>query len=347
MPIIEVDHVNKVFKTSVRREGRFGTFISLFSPVTRQVTAVEDISFTIEKGESVAYLGPNGAGKSTTIKMLTGILEPSGGNILVGGGKPHRNRIHNSYQIGVVFGQRSQLLFDLPVRDSYEMLRYMYGIPHAHYRKNLSEFAAVLEVEQLLDRPVRTLSLGQRMRCEILAALLHEPDILFLDEPTIGLDVIAKERIRSFIEQINREKQVTILLTTHDLDDIERLCSRLMIIDKGNLIYDGSLGYIREHFATERRIRMVMPDPAAATVTAARFEGNADFRVSVQEQMIEITYDHRQIDTSELLRTLLSTCNPRDLAMQDENIEALIRRIYQDGINAVHQQPPRTAGGIR
>jgi ABC-2 type transport system ATP-binding protein len=345
MPLIEVDQVQKVFETNVRRKGRFGTLVSLVRPEKRTVVAVEEISFSIEKGESVAYLGPNGAGKSTTIKMLTGILEPSGGSIHVAGLVPHRNRKQSSYKIGVVFGQRSQLLFDLPVKDSYDLLRYMYSISWERYHRNMKEFAEVLEVEHLLDRPVRTLSLGQRMRCEILAALLHDPDILFLDEPTIGLDVVAKERIRSFIEQINREKGVTLLLTTHDMNDIERLCPRTMIIDKGKLIYDGSLQYIRDNFATERQIRAAFSDNRAAEYAALVFGGREGVAVHIEEQTLRITYDQHQTDTSELLKLLLEKANPRDLTMQDESVDVLISRIYREGIADNPRQSRLAAGG--
>jgi len=333
LPLIEVNRLRKVFETNVRREGRFGALKSLIRPDKREVVGVDDICFTIEKGESVAYLGPNGAGKSTTIKMLTGVLEPSAGDIRVAGVVPSKNRKQNSYQIGVVFGQRSQLLFDLPVKDSFDLLRYMYSISWERYHRNLKEYAEILEVGHLLERPVRTMSLGQRMRCEILAALLHEPDILFLDEPTIGLDVVAKERIRAFIESINREKGVTLLLTTHDMHDIERLCHRTMIIDKGRLIYDGSLQYIRDRFATERQIRAVFADSSATAAAAAVFAGMADVAVHAEEQVLRVTYDQRVADTSELLRLLLQQANPRDLTMQDESIDALISRIYREGID--------------
>ena len=345
MSLIEVNHVRKVFETNVRRSGRFGALRSLISPEKRQVVGVDDISFTIEKGESVAYLGPNGAGKSTTIKMLTGVLEPSGGHIQVAGRVPTKNRKLSSYQLGVVFGQRSQLFFDLPVKDSYDMLRYMYSIPWERYHKNLKDYSEVLEVEHLMKRPVRTLSLGLRMRCEILAALLHDPEILFLDEPTIGLDVVAKERIRAFIQSINREKGVTVLLTTHDMHDIERLCSRTMIIDKGSLIYDGSLQYIKDHFATERQIRAVFPDAQAAAAAAGVFAGMAEVAVHMEEQVVKVTYDQHVTDTSDLLRLFLQKANPRDLTMQDESIDALISRIYREGIETKPKAAYATVGG--
>ncbi|MFE5323999.1 ATP-binding cassette domain-containing protein [Paenibacillus sp. NPDC056579] len=333
MSLIEVNHIRKVFEMNVRRKGKLGALTSLVRPEKREVVGVDDISFTIEKGESVAYLGPNGAGKSTTIKMLTGVLEPSSGEIKVAGVVPSKNRKLNSYQIGVVFGQRSQLLFDLPVKDSFDLLRYMYSISWERYHRNLKEYSDILEVGHLLERPVRTLSLGQRMRCEILAALLHEPDILFLDEPTIGLDVVAKERIRAFIESINREKGVTLLLTTHDMHDIERLCHRTMIIDKGRLIYDGNLQYIRDRFATERQIRAVFSDSDAALAAAAVLDGIKEIAVHAEEQVLRVTYDQHLTDTSELLRLLLQRANPRDLSMQDESIDALISRIYREGID--------------
>ncbi|KRE71376.1 ABC transporter ATP-binding protein [Paenibacillus sp. Soil750] len=345
MSLIEVKHLRKTFETDVRRTGRFATIRSLIKPEKREMVAVEDISFSIEKGESVAYLGPNGAGKSTTIKMLTGILEPSGGSIEVAGLIPHKSRKMSSYQIGVVFGQRSQLLFDLPVKDSYDLLRYMYSISWEQYHRNLREFAEVLEVEHLLNRPVRTLSLGQRMRCEILASLLHEPDILFLDEPTIGLDVVAKERIRAFIEKINREKGVTLLLTTHDMHDIERLCHRTMIIDKGRLIYDGSLQHIRDHYATERQIKATFEDTKLAEAAASLFIG-FNVHTLVEERMLKISYDQHHIDTSTLLKHLLEHTQPRDLTMQDENIDALISRIYREGISGSPQEPQHELEGV-
>lgn len=344
MPIIEVENLGKVFQTAVRREGRFGTLLSLFRPDIRQFVSVSDLSFSVESGESVAYLGPNGAGKSTTIKMLTGVLEPSSGRVLVGGLVPSQNRKRNSYRIGVVYGQRTQLLYDLPVRDSFDLLRYMYAVPYERYRKIVSEYANYLDISHLLDKPVRTLSLGQRMRCEILAALIHDPEILFLDEPTIGLDPVAKERIRAFIAEMNLSKKVTVLLTTHDLADIEKLCPRLIIIDKGTKIYDGSLQLIKERFATERKIRAVMPGAEDALMMEAHFGGHRELAVTTQEQVLEITYDQRFTESSELLRIILSKTNPRDLTVMDESIESLIRRIYQHGIQDDEELDKRPQG---
>jgi ABC-2 type transport system ATP-binding protein len=269
--------------------------------------------------------------------MLTGILEPSSGEIMVNGLVPCKNRRQNSYNIGVVFGQRSQLLFDLPVKDSFELIRYMYSIPDKQYFSNLEKYTSVLEIQQLLNRTVRTLSLGQRMRFEILASLLHDPDILFLDEPTIGLDVVAKDRIRSFIKKVNKDKEVTILLTTHDLSDIERLCQRVIIIDKGRVIYDGSLSYIKERFATLRQIRAVMQDSNSASLLASKFSNEKDLKLSVEERTVLITYDQNKTDTSDLLRLLLAQANPQDLTVKDESIESLIRHIYQYGVDKSEQ----------
>jgi ABC-2 type transport system ATP-binding protein len=331
--MIVAEELTRVFRTTVRREGRFGALASLVRPQTREVVAVDGVGFTVAEGECVGYLGPNGAGKSTTIKMLTGILVPTSGRVEVGGIVPYRDRRRNAHRIGVVFGHRTQLLFDLPVRDSFELLRYMYRLPVPRYRENLARFAEVLEVGGLLDRPVRTLSLGQRMRCEILASLLHEPRVLFLDEPTIGLDVVAKDRIRAFIEQINREDGVTVVLTTHDLADIERLCRRVILIDKGKVIYDGGLASLRDRLATERQIALRLGDAEAATelarvLSAEGLEAGADGR------SVTVRFDLRRTSAADVMRRLLASSSPEDLVMREESIEALVRRVYQEGLEA-------------
>jgi ABC-2 type transport system ATP-binding protein len=330
--VIVADGLVKTFRASIRRPGRLGTLRSLVQPQTREVRAVDGVSFAVAAGECVGYLGPNGAGKSTTIKMLTGILVPTAGRVEVGGLVPHRDRRRNAHQIGVVFGHRSQLLFDLPVRDSFELLRYMYRLPVPRYRQNLARFAEVLEIGALLDRPVRTLSLGQRMRCEILAALLHEPRVLFLDEPTIGLDVVAKDRIRAFVEQINREDGVTVVLTTHDLADIERLCRRVVLIDKGRVIYDGDLAALRDRLATERQIALRLADEAAAAGLAAELAGVEGLETTVDGRSLTVRFDLRRTSAADVMRRLLASSSPEDLVMREESIEALVRRIYREGI---------------
>ncbi|MCF3184573.1 ATP-binding cassette domain-containing protein, partial [Streptomyces polychromogenes] len=232
--LISLDGVEKVFEVR-RRSG-------LMRREKRQVRAVDGISFEVGRGEVVGYIGPNGAGKSTTIKMLTGILTPSGGRLRVAGIDPSRERLRLAHRIGVVFGQRTTLWWDLPLKDSYGLMRRMYRIPAARFRENLDRCVDRLDLAALLDVPVRQLSLGQRMRGDIAAALLHDPEVLYLDEPTIGLDVVSKARVRGFLRQLNEELGTTVLLTTHDLQDIEQLCERVMVIDHGRLMYDGALG---------------------------------------------------------------------------------------------------------
>ncbi|HEV2953585.1 MAG TPA: ATP-binding cassette domain-containing protein [Candidatus Dormibacteraeota bacterium] len=327
--MIRARQLRKVFQASVPHRGRLAGLRNFLAPDSREIIAVEDVDFTLTPGESVGYLGPNGAGQSTTIKMLTGILVPTSGTVEIGGLSPHRDRLRNSRQIGVVFGQRSQLIFDLPVSDSYELLRHMYEIPLQRFRENLIRFGEVLETGPLLDRQVRTLSLGQRMRCEILASLLHEPKVLFLDEPTIGLDIVAKDRIRAFIQQINHDDGVTVLLTTHDLADIELLCPRVIIIDHGRVIHDGSLIEMRKDLATDRLVCASMGDPTTAAAVAAAFGGEAGMNVVVEGRSVRLTFDQRRIGTLDVVRKLLSQAEPSDLVISEESVEALVKRIYQ------------------
>jgi ABC-2 type transport system ATP-binding protein len=256
--VIQTHHLRKTFRIARRRDGLLGSLRSLVNPITREVVAVRDISLSIARGEMVACLGPNGAGKSTTIKMLTGILVPSGGAAYVFGLNPHRQRRAVAQRIGVVFGQRTQLWWDLPLRDSFHLLRYIYRIPAHRYATNLSMFSELLELHEFLDTPVRQLSLGQRMRGDLAAALLHDPEVLYLDEPTIGLDVVAKHRVRSFLRELNRERGVTVLLTTHDMADVERLCSRLLIIDHGQLLFDGGQDEMRAWVGDESTLEDIV-----------------------------------------------------------------------------------------
>ncbi|MFF2011128.1 ATP-binding cassette domain-containing protein [Streptomyces sp. NPDC058195] len=243
---IELDRVEKVF--DVRRRTGF------LRSERRQVRAVDSISFRVARGEMVGYIGPNGAGKSTTIKMLTGILTPSGGRLRVAGIDPSRERTRLAHRIGVVFGQRTTLWWDLPLRDSYRLMHRMYRIPDARFRENMARCVELLDLGDLLEVPVRQLSLGQRMRGDIAAALLHDPEVLYLDEPTIGLDVVSKAKVRGFLRDLNAERATTVLLTTHDLTDIEQLCSRVMVIDHGRLMYDGALGGLHEVGESERML---------------------------------------------------------------------------------------------
>jgi ABC-2 type transport system ATP-binding protein len=252
--LIELDGIEKAFTIRVKR--------GVVRRERRVVRAVDGVSFEIEAGSLVGYVGPNGAGKSTTVKMLTGILVPSAGRITVAGFNPSQQRIQLARRIGVVFGQRVQLWWDLPLRDSFELLRYIYRVPFERWRGNLDTFTELLELGPFLDTPVRQLSLGQRMRGELTASMLHDPEILFLDEPTIGLDLVAKARVREFLAMVNRERGVTVLLTTHDLSDIERLCRRLLIIDHGRVIYDGGLEALIERYGEERTLIVDLEEPA-------------------------------------------------------------------------------------
>lgn len=249
--MIKVEHISKTYKVSRRKAGLSEAFKTLFRRQYESIKALDDISFTIEDGEMVGYIGPNGAGKSSTIKVLSGILTPDSGSCTINGRVPWKNRMEHVKDIGVVFGQRSQLWWDVPVIDSFELLRDIYRIPDKLYRRNLDELITLLQLEQIVKTPARQLSLGQRMRCEIAASLLHSPKILFLDEPTIGLDAVSKLAVRDFILEHNRTYKTTVILTTHDMKDIETLAKRILLIGKGKILLDGKLEDIKSHFRKE------------------------------------------------------------------------------------------------
>ena len=291
----------------------------------RVVMAVDGISFEIERGSMVGYVGPNGAGKSTTVKMLTGILVPSAGHLRVAGLDPPRQRIELARRIGVVFGQRSQLWWDLPLADSFELLRHIYRVPEARHRENLAQFTDVLALGSFIATPVRQLSLGQRMRGELTAALLHDPEIVFLDEPTIGLDVVAKAAVREFLAEVNRERGVTVLLTTHDLADIERLCSRLLIIDHGHLIWDGGLDELKRRYGQERTMVIDLEEPAPPLeVSGARV-------VKVDGPRQWLAFRRDQTSAAELTAAVAAKARLVDLAIEETDIEEIVRRIYAAG----------------
>ena len=323
MALIEVDNLQKTFRIAVRRTGPLAAIRTLLAREQRSVDAVAGISFAVAAGEMVGYIGPNGAGKSTTMKMLTGILTPSAGRIVVDGRVPHRQRVEHVRRIGVVFGQRSQLWWDLPTIESFELLRYIYRIPEQRWRDNLRSFSALLELEPFLETPVRQLSLGQRMRADLVAALLHDPSILFLDEPTIGLDIVARERIRDFLTTINRERGVTIMLTTHDLADIARLCPRVVLIDHGRVVYDGGLDALRARFGRQRTLVIDLSQPAeqiaAPGATVVRHEG----------PRVWLRFDREQITAAELISSVAARYPIRDLTVEEPEIETIIRDIYQ------------------
>ena len=313
-PIIDVRGLEKTFAVR-RRAGRVRRRREL-------VNAVAGIDLQIERGAMVGYIGPNGAGKSTTIKMLTGILVPTAGQVRVDGLEPSRQRVVLAGRIGVVFGQRSQLWWDLPLRDSFDLLRHVYRVPAGRHAENLARFAAGLDLGPLLDVPVRQLSLGQRMRGELTAALLHDPSILLLDEPTIGLDVVSKEAVREFLVDLNREQGTTVLLTTHDLSDVERLCDRLLIIDHGRLIEDGTVAGITERYGTARTlvVDLVSPQPAL------QVDGAVVTRVDGPRQWLRFERD--QATAAQLLARVTAQAEVRDLSVEEPDIESIVREIY-------------------
>ncbi|HVB85237.1 MAG TPA: ATP-binding cassette domain-containing protein, partial [Candidatus Dormibacteraeota bacterium] len=326
-PLIHVHDLCKHFRSFRRREGLLGSIQNLFVREYKTVAAVDRVSFSIEQGESVGYIGPNGAGKSTTIKMLTGILVPTSGEIRINGFVPHRQRREYVKTIGVVFGQRTQLWWDIAVIESFKLLRRIYGVSQRDFDQRMERFNEVLNISDYLYTPVRKLSLGERMRCDLAAALLHNPPLLFLDEPTIGLDVVAKDRIRRFLHAINREFRTTILLTTHDLDDIEELCRRIMIIDHGRVLYDGQLDRLKEQLLQIKQIKFVLKDLAqAADVAGFNRDGLEVERVD--DLTFSIRFNRHRVATSDLIRQILSTVEVRDLLIEDEPIEEIIKRIY-------------------
>jgi ABC-2 type transport system ATP-binding protein len=288
------------------------------------VRAVRDLTFTVGAGEMVGYIGPNGAGKSTTIKMLTGILVPTGGHLRVAGLDPSRSRTELARRIGVVFGQRTTLWWDLPLRDSYELLRRMYRIPPERYRRNLAEFVELLSLDDLLDTPVRQLSLGQRMRGDIAAALLHDPEILYLDEPTIGLDVVSKGRLREFLRTLNAERGTTLLLTTHDLQDIEALCRRVIVIDHGTLVFDGDLADLHRHGGSTRTLVVDLVDEAPPISVP----GATTKRVEGPRQWLSFPSD---ASAAPLVAAVAASYDVADLSIQEPDIEDVIRELYARG----------------
>jgi ABC-2 type transport system ATP-binding protein len=326
-PLIYVHDLSKHFRSFRRREGIWGSIQNLFVRDYHTVSAVDRVSFSIERGEMVGYIGPNGAGKSTTIKMLTGILVPTGGEIRANGFVPFRQRRQYVKTIGVVFGQRTQLWWDIAVIESFKLLRRIYDVPQRDFDARMERFNEVLGIRDYLYTPVRKLSLGERMRCDLAAALLHNPPLLFLDEPTIGLDVVAKDHIRHFLRAINRDFRTTVLLTTHDLDDIEELCPRIMIIDHGRVLYDGQLGHLKQKLVRTKQIKVVLKDRAqAAGVTSFSRDG---LQVEqVDEMTYRIRFDPAKVATADLIRRILAAIEVRDLLIEDEPIEEIVKRIY-------------------
>lgn len=339
MALIEATGLSKTFRVAKRRPGFLGSLRSIVDPEVRLVKAVQDLSLHVEGGEIVGLVGPNGAGKSTTIKMLTGILMPSAGQVRVAGLNPLHQRRDIAARIGVVFGQRTQLWWDLPLGDSLQLLRHLYRIPEARHKANLAYIQEILDLSEFIDTPVRQLSLGQRMRGDLAASLLHDPQLLYLDEPTIGLDVVAKARIREFLLRINAERGMTILITTHDMDDVEMLCPRLLIIDHGRKLYDGGLGEIRERFGGERMLVAVL-DSAETDTLPRDADGQPyvpELPVGVRQMKVDLprvwlAFRKDALPAHELVAWLGGRHRLKDVTFQEPEIEDVIRRIYEEDL---------------
>ncbi len=321
MPVIEVKNLSKRFKTVKKQKGLKGAIKGLFKPDRKIVTAVDDVSFSIEQGEIVGYIGPNGAGKSTTVKMMSGILRPTSGEILINGISPVKDRKAVVKHLGVVFGQRTQLYWDLRLGESFELLKRIYDVPDEVYNENMAMMDEILDLKSIVDTPVRQLSLGQRMRGDLAAAMLHSPDILFLDEPTIGLDVDAKHAIRKFIRQINETRKTTIILTTHDLGDIQELCKRIIIINKGVVIEDGSLDEIADRIAPYRQLVIDFYSEQNITHPKAEIIKTEGARTVYRFMKSDVT-------AAKLIEDIGKQAKIKDIRLEEANIDDIIRVAY-------------------
>lgn len=330
-PIIEIKNVTKEFKVLNRREGLKGSIKDIFSRDYKTVRAVDNISMSIQQGEIVGYLGPNGAGKSTTIKMMTGVLEPTSGEILVSGNVPYRSRAKNAQEIGVVFGQRSQLWWALPLVESFRLLKDIYQIPDKDYEDMIALYRSLVDIDPLLHKPVRQMSLGQRTLSDILAAFLHNPKIVFLDEPTIGLDVSMKSKIRTLIHALNQQKNTTVILTTHDMGDVDALCQRIVIIDKGKMLYDNDISHLKGFFGSYRtlRIRVDGSLPEQAEVIGKLLP---ECSVKADEEWISILVNEEKLSVMDVLAALQKQFAVRDMQLQEISTEEVIRKIYEEGV---------------
>ena len=332
--MIEVNHVSKEFVSAKKYPGLKGALKGLVSREKTRKVAVDDISFQIGKGEIVGYIGSNGAGKSTTIKMMTGILVPTKGTCRVNGIEPYKNRKKNAKNIGVVFGQRTQLWWDLPLSESFTILKEIYDVSDEAYRERMEFLNRVLGLDEFFSQPVRNLSLGQRMRADLGAALLHNPPVLYLDEPTIGLDLVVKDNIRAAIREINEKYQTTVVLTTHDIEDIEELCSRILIIDQGKLIYDGSLEELKERYGTKRKVVMEVPDPVQAenmpldeylSVSKEDYEIWAD----TESSTVTVSFDKNKVQVSEGIGQMMQHTQVKDVKIYETELAEIVKAIYQ------------------
>ncbi|VHC57892.1 antibiotic transport system ATP-binding protein [Streptococcus pyogenes] len=327
MVMIEVSHLQKNFSKTIKEPGLKGALKSFVHPQREIFEAVKDLSFEVPKGQILCFIGANGAGKSTTIKMLTGILKPTSGYCRINGKIPQDNRQDYVRDIGAVFGQRTQLWWDLALQETYVVLKEIYDVPEKAFRKRMDFLNEVLDLNEFIKDPVRTLSLGQRMRADIAASLLHNPKVLFLDEPTIGLDVSVKDNIRRAITQINQEEETTILLTTHDLSDIEQLCDRIIMIDKGQEIFDGTVTQLKQSFGKMKSLSFELRPGQEQVVS--QFMGLPDITVERHELSLDIQYDSSRYQTADIIQKTMADFAVRDLKMTDVDIEDIVRRFYR------------------
>ncbi|HEP1367464.1 TPA: ATP-binding cassette domain-containing protein [Streptococcus pyogenes] len=327
MVMIEVSHLQKNFSKTIKEPGLKGALKSFVHPQREIFEAVKDLSFEVPKGQILGFIGANGAGKSTTIKMLTGILKPTSGYCRINGKIPQDNRQDYVRDIGAVFGQRTQLWWDLALQETYVVLKEIYDVPEKAFRKRMDFLNEVLDLNEFIKDPVRTLSLGQRMRADIAASLLHNPKVLFLDEPTIGLDVSVKDNIRRAITQINQEEETTILLTTHDLSDIEQLCDRIIMIDKGQEIFDGTVTQLKQSFGKMKSLSFELRPGQEQVVS--QFMGLPDITVERHELSLDIQYDSSRYQTADIIQKTMADFAVRDLKMTDVDIENIVRRFYR------------------
>ncbi len=324
MNILKVSNLTKTYKVAVRNSGLKNAFKSFIKKEYNEVKAVDDISFELKKGEIVGLIGPNGAGKSTTIKMLTGILKPDSGNIKVLGMNPSEDRVKYVKNIGVVFGQKSQLWWDIPAEDSFDLLKEIYKIPDKLYENNKNELVSILHLEEIIKKPVRQLSLGKRMKCELVASLLHNPKILFLDEPTIGLDAVSKVIVRNFIKDINKKKNVTIILTTHDMRDIESLANRLIIIGKGKKLYDGDIKDIKEKYIKNKIVEIFFSDlKKIPDIKNTKI-------INKEKDVVRILIDTKKISVSSITLEYSKVCEIKDVNIIEKGIDDIIYDLYQE-----------------
>ena len=331
--MIRVEGLTKEFTRPKRQTGHLAGLRTMVTREVERTTAVDDVSFDIQSGEMVGYIGPNGAGKSTTIKIMTGILVPTSGTVEVGGVVPWKDRQRNALQIGVVFGQRTQLWWDLPLKDSLDLIATLYRMPPELYRKQLDRFVDMLDMAEFLDRPVRQLSLGQRMRGDLAAAMLYQPRILYLDEPTIGLDVVAKATMRDFIEEVNREHGTTVVLTTHDIADVERLCSRVILIDHGRVLYDGTPAELKLRYAPHRTLVVRVAGDGEQTdpmtdADVAAFGAEIVPDDGADPDLVRLRFEGGRTAASDLIAALAARYSIADVSIVEPDLEGVVRQIY-------------------